>query len=432
MGRPVSASAIALTLSLTVLAMAPPFRAHPATAPSTGRMHPASLRATVTPATIGPDRIFACQKPGPGDHCYGPRQIRTAYGIQRLLDAGKNGSGKTIAIIDSFQDPTIKDDLRDFDSAFGLAPPPSFQIVAPFGLTPFDPNNANQVGWSAEIAIDVEWAHAIAPRANIVLALAPSDSDADQIRMESYIVNNRLGDVLSMSFGEGESCMPPSLRQQEHELFEAATARGVTFVAGAGDQGAAQFCTDPNALFKAVSIPASDPFVTAVGGTNLIADLKTGAYRSESVWNDSSGAGGGGFSSIFSRPSFQNGTVPGPKRGVPDVSYDASLNGIIIAWGSSGTATEFWVFGGTSIGAPQWAGIFAIADQVRGQDLGNVNPALYAIGNSDEAISDFHDVTVGDNSFGGISGYSAGPGWDAASGWGSPKASNLVDSLVDR
>ena len=399
------------------------------------KMHPAVAVAQHPRAAIRDSGGFHCQVPSAKFHCYGPSQIRTAYAIQPLIDSGRDGSGEVITIIDAFQNPTMASDLASFDSAFNLPPPPDFQTLAPFGVTAFDPTNANQVGWAGEIALDVEWAHAVAPGAKIVLALSTSDADADLIATERYVINHHIGNVISMSFGEGESCMDPTLLAAEHALFKAATARGVSLFAASGDQGAAQYCSDPNSLFKGASIPASDPDVTGVGGTQLRADLRSGAYHSESVWNDpaNSGVGGGGFSTIYARPSFQNGLEGvGSMRGVPDVAYSAALNGaVIVAWGSSGSPGEFWIFYGTSAGTPQWAAIVAIADQTAGQPLGNVNPALYELGAGNmKHVAAFHDITTGNNAFPPVAGYSARRGWDAASGLGSPIANNLVSLLA--
>jgi subtilase family serine protease len=372
-----------------------------------------------------------CQRPSAKNHCYGPAQIRNAYAIQPLIDAGRDGSGEIITIIDAFQNPTMASDLTTFDSTFNLPSPPAFTTIAPFGLTAFDPHNANEVGWGFEIALDVEWAHAVAPGATIVLALAPSDADADIVATERYVINNNIGNVISMSFGEGEQCMDPALQAAEHSLFDAATARGVSLFASSGDQGAAQYCTDPNSLFKGVSIPASDPDVTGVGGTQLVADLSTGAYQSESVWNEPAYgvAGGGGFSVLYPRPAFQNRVLgAGSMRGVPDVAYSAALDGgVIVADRSTFSKNEFWIAYGTSAGTPQWAAIVAIADQAAGRSLGNVDAALYKLG-----AGDFHDITTGNNDFPPISGYSAQPGWDAASGLGSPIATSVVGGLAKR
>ena len=288
-----------------------------------------------------------------------------------------------------------------------------------------------------EIALDVEWAHAIAPGAKIVLALAPSNADADMVATQDYVINHGIGDVISMSYVDGEQCMNPAVQQLEHTEFNKANARGVTIFAASGDWGAAQYTCDSSSFIKAVAVPASDPDVTGVGGTELEADLTTGAYLNESVWNEIAfgfpNAGGGGFSTLYARPAFQNGVDgAGSMRGVPDVSDSASVNdGTVIAWGSSGSPGEFWVSGGTSGATPQWAGIGAIADQSARRDLGNINPALYALSlGANKGTIGFHDILTGNNDFAPISGYSAGHGWDAASGLGSPIASDLVAALA--
>lgn len=405
-----------------------------------GRMHPAvGVGPAPVPISATADRPFSCQKAKASVHCYGPEQIRAAYGIQSLLNSGHDGTGRTIVIVDAFQDPTVGKDLKAFDNAFGLPDPPSFQVLAPFGLTPFDPSNADQVSWSGEIALDVEWAHAVAPGANIVLALARSDNDADLENVLNYAVTNQLGDVVSMSWGEAERCMAAATLQAMHATFANGTAEGVTFLAASGDEGATQYTCDYTGYLSstAASTPATDPQVTAVGGTDLTADLQTGAYQSETVWNESTTygiAGGGGYSTLYARPKYQNGIVTGPARGIPDVAYSASFShAALVSWSSSGTnggGNSWWIFDGTSVGTPQWAGLTAITDQIAGHDLGNINPGLYALGTAAGYPTDFHDITVGNNNFDGITGYPATPGWDPASGWGSPKANTLLPALA--
>ena len=397
---------------------------------ATATMTPAGVTHTPpVPTTLSNGQLF-CQKPSAQYHCYLPAQIRNAYAIEPLLDRGANGAGSTIVIIDAYQNPTMASDLAHFDSLTGLRAPPRFRTFAPYGLTPFDPNDPNQVGWSSEIALDVEWAHAIAPQANIDLYLAPSSSDADLARVEEYVIAHRAANVISMSYIDAEQCEPTDVRTNEHAAFAAGTEHGITLVAGAGDWGAAQYSCDGNSFIKAVGVPASDPLVTAVGGTTLHADLKTGSYKNEVVWNEgtANGAGGGGFSSLYQRPDYQAGIdAPGSMRGVPDVSYNASEYwGVYVAWGSSGQGFEDWTFGGTSCGTPQWAGIVAITDQLAGHGLGNINPTLYRYNENDF----FHDITVGNNSFDGISGYRATDGWDPASGLGSPIADELAPRLA--
>jgi subtilase family serine protease len=367
--------------------------------------------------------------------CYGPTQIRNAYGIKPLLDAGLNGSGRTIVIVAAYQSPTLGTDLSIFDSVFGL-PAPALSIVAPDGLTPFDPTSHNMVGWSQEINLDVEWAHAVAPGAAIVLLLARSDSDLDLLNVEQYAVDNDLGDVMSQSFGEAEACAAPSTLDAIHDLFKRARAKHWTVFAATGDTGAAQPGCNGSPLMKAISSPASDPLVTAVGGTHLTAQKFTGVYQAETGWHEfvpqmgappSEVAGGGGFSAVFKRPGYQAQiTGPSRSRGVPDVAYNAAVNGGVIAiW-----RARLGIAGGTSAGAPQWAGLAAMADQMAGRRIGFLNNRLYELARTPAYGDDFHDVTSGENNFGPVPGFAAGSGWDPVTGLGSPVANSLVPLLA--
>ncbi|MDQ2748633.1 MAG: S53 family peptidase [Actinomycetota bacterium] len=386
---------------------------------------------------VGPNtpRTFPCQVPAPGGiKCYAPAQIRAAYGVDQLTHL--NGAGTTIAIVDAFQSPTAAHDLALFSSVFEL-PAPNLQIVAPDGLTPFDPNDANQVGWAGEITLDIEWAHAIAPAAKILLVLAKSNDDAAILSATKYVVDHNAADVISQSFGEAEQCMDPALFNQQTALFARATRAHITLLASSGDQGSAQPTCDGGSFFKAASTPATDPNVTAVGGTILDADGLTGAYHGETVWNepDFAAAGGGGFSVKFRTPLYQ---LPRhlPSRGVPDVAYNAAINGGVLAvWSSSGFGADLvFIFGGTSAGSPQWAGLVSLATQLRHGRLGAINPALYTITLSSKVYRAlFHDITVGDNTYHGdvtVPGFAAKPGWDAATGLGSPKAQTIVPALA--
>src|SRR6266852_2914379 len=352
--------------------------------------------------------VFGCQTrprlgPPARAFCYGPDQIRAAYDIQPVLDGGITGTGRTIVIIDAFQSPTIQKDLAAFDAIWNIPAPPSFNIIPPpGGLTPFVATDPNQVGWSSEISLDVEWAHAVAPGANIDLVLAKSNDDVDILSATRYAVDHNLGDVISQSFGEAEACMDPALVEQQHQVFAQATAKGITLFASSGDQGAGQPTCDGQSLMLSASTPASDPQVTGVGGTHLLADAHTGAYGSESVWNDDFGAGGGGFSTVYRRPGYQAPFQSNEKqRGVPDVAYNGDVRGgVIAAFGVPFGVGALFIFGGTSAGSPQWAGIIALADQKAGHRLGAINKTLYHIGKSDAYGSAFHDITDGSNSFG--------------------------------
>jgi subtilase family serine protease len=394
-------------------------------------------------------RHLYCRNPDAEFICYKPRQISRAYGFSPLIRRGENGSGVTIAIIDWTEDPTIDEDLATFDSRFKVPAPPSLEVVAPFGVTPFEASNPEDVTGSFEVSMDVELAHATAPGAKIVLVLARSGENEEIINTERYVVAHHLGDVVSMSYTETEECESASLVEEEQSVFKEGVEDGITFVAGSGDEGAAA----PNCEYSAplshpeVNIPASDPNVTAAGGSALTANFGSGRYISESVWNETTPSsvwpehlvGGGGFSTLYATPKYQEG-VPAitTQRGVPDVSDNAAADGgMVFVWGSSGQSKEeeekygnYWISGGTSAAAPQWAGLVAIADQLAGHALGNINPALYEIGKGSRYREAFHDITEGNNSYPPVTGYSAAPGWDPASGWGSPVASKLVPLLA--
>ncbi|HEX4215876.1 MAG TPA: S53 family peptidase [Candidatus Dormibacteraeota bacterium] len=421
---------MALVLAL-VFAQGAPRQVTARMTPAVGTSPRYVLVGSAPHATTG--TVFDCQVPGaPQPTCYGPQQIRNAYDVTPLLNRGDTGAGKTIVIIDAFQAPTIQSDLNAFDQTFGL-PSPKLHIIAPFGLTPFDASNQDQLGWSGEISLDVQWAHAIAPGAAIDLVLSKSDSDQDILNASRYAILHHLGDVISQSFGEGESCMEPSIMSQQHQLFELATAEGVTIFASSGDDGAAQpDCNSDGGLFLSASTPASDPFVTGVGGTNLTANLTTGAYQSETAWNDGYGESGGGFSTVYSRPAWQTGASAGHARGVPDVAYNAGVDDGVLTYFSDGTpgVTSLYIFGGTSAGSPQWSGIIADTDQLAHRDVGLINPALYLVYHTPAYGRAFHDVTTGNNTVSGVGGYNTGRGWDPVTGLGTPQANNLAQLLA--
>ncbi len=423
-----------------------------------------ALAAQVVPNRISvhPDRSlavrtaaahFTCQdRPIGSGRCYSPQQIRAAYGIQSLLDKGITGRKRTIVIIDAFSNPYVESDLAIFDQTFGL-PDPVFNTIAPQGVPAFDFGNDDMTGWAGEITLDVQWSHAVAPKAKIVLVEAKSDNDADILAATKYAVDHNLGDVISQSFGEGEVCVDPKILAAQHRLFEKATRRGITLIASSGDDGATQpACDGSDAVFKDASSPASDPLVLGVGGTTLNADA-AGAYGGEIAWSegqdigipcltaDNDGCSGGGFSDTYRRPAYQFG-IPGTHRsarGVPDVAYSAAVDGGVLTHdgvdlqllGFDPTdPTLFFRFGGTSAGTPQWAGLTALASQLAGHRLGLLNDDVYRISRSKSRYAkSFHDITSGTNNFLGINGFDAAKGWDPVTGLGSPKAGVLVPLL---
>jgi subtilase family serine protease len=375
--------------------------------------------------------------------CYTPQEIRTAYDIPTSL----TGAGQTIVIVDAYGSPTVRQDLHIFDQAFGL-PDPTLNIIYPGGKPTFNPNQHHEeASWAAETSLDVQWSHAIAPGATIDLVIAANNAGNVLNLAERYAVDHHLGNVMSLSFGAPEAAIAGrgnNLQlQQADAVYRSAQAAGISVFVSSGDFGASNYgckaCTAPNAQF-----PASDPLVTAVGGTNLfISDA--GAYQRETVWNDANpalcpfgctagvfGATGGAPSEIFSAPSYQQALSGRSARTTSDVGYNASVYTAVMVYLGflGGSNNAFYFFGGTSEGSPQWAAITALADQAAGHALGFLNPALYAIGaNAAEYAADFHDVTVGDNAF-FSPGFPAGTGYDLPTGLGTPDVAHLISSLT--
>ena len=402
----------------------------------------AAAQATASPpGGAVPADCLASQPP-----CYTPRQLRAAYGIQPLLDRGITGRRQTVVLLEfppaaavtGVRVPAVSDirqDLARFDSAFGL-PAARLQVV----------NTLAHVAspWlaAAEEVGDTEIVHALAPDAAIreVLIASPYTASIGKVS-PAVVAALRLGlaqgGVIELSAGVGEQCFTPADVAQWNSVLRAAQRDRVTVVISTGDNGAGITpCPGGTASVKGVDLPASDPLTLAVGGTSLQASRTTGAYMGETAWNaPSSGAGGGGFSRLFSRPAYQDGIAGiGATRGVPDVAADADYRtGMAIAF-SGGGNDYFMGGGGVSVAAPLWAAVMALADQYAGRDLGFVNPALYQIGRSASYHQAFHDVTTGTNTVEfaaqAITGYRAAPGWDPVTGWGSPNAQVLVPLLA--
>jgi len=367
---------------------------------------------------------FSCQTAPAPLPCYGPDQVRAAYDIQSLLDSGITGAGRTIVIIGAFQGVTAQSDLAMFDWKWGL-PTATVQVTAPDGTVTFDPTSRVQRTWAIEAAIDLEWAHAIAPGAQLHLVLAKSEADADILHATEYAIDNDLGDIISQSFGEAESCQDAQFFAHQHAAFKRAQQKGITLVAASGDTGAAQHTCD-GSLVAGVSFPASDPLVTAVGGTRLVADRASGAWQSEAGWGDSSGASGGGFSSRYHRPIYQSPFVDSHHgRGLPDVALGSAAFGGVIAAALGGFGRSV----GTSAATAEWAGIAALADQAAGRRLGSLNPRLYAMAQSPAYTTVMHDITAGNNTFAGFAGCSADVAWDPVTGLGTPDVAQLVSVL---
>ena len=387
-------------------------------------------------STASADYQFTCQEPGASPNCYTPRELATAYDIPGNL----TGAGQTIVLIDAFGDPTLGQDLSTEDSTFGL-PHANVAVVYPNGKPAFNPNNADEVAWTGEIALDVESAHAVAPGAKIDLVIAKSDNDPDILNALKYVVAHIPGSVLSQSFGEAEACEATSIVNKDHAQYLSAVAKRMTVFASSGDDGAAQPSCDGTSYVKSAGIPASDPLVTGVGATSLTAAQPAGTYESETAWNDAYGSSGGGYSTLFKRPAFQTGFVKSAYRGVPDVAYSGDVNnGLLVAW-SGGDPTQvgtFYLFGGTSAGSPQWAAITALADQKDGHPVGYINDELYSLARGPLYSYVFHDTTTGNNTVSetdsnnntvNITGFPAVKGWDPVTGLGTPNVAHLLQFL---
>ncbi len=395
-----------------------------------------------------------------GIACYTPVQYRVAYDLNPLYDGSAlgrdiTGAGRTIVIVDSFGSPTIAADLHHFDQQFGF-PDPTLQIMKFGNVPPFDSTNSTMVGWAEETSLDVEYAHSIAPGAKIVLAETPvAETEGvtgfpEMMNAEESLINQGIGDVITQSFGATENTFPGFSSGNYSSLlnlryaFKDAYAHRVTVLASSGDEGATNDEADGTTLYpyRVNSWPSSDPLVTSVGGSMLNLDQAGNKITPDTVWNDGFGAGGGGVSAIFSRPLYQLGVanVVGSHRGTPDISMSAAVNGG--AWvylGFAGVETPgvsdpgWYIFGGTSEASPIFSGIVALTDQVAGHRIGLINPALYVLGALSRGgftSNGIVDITSGNNSFGGVTGYNATKGYDLASGWGTVDGAKFVPALA--
>jgi hypothetical protein len=348
---------------------------------------------------------------GPPSGSYTPAQLQESYGFNVIAFGGVvgNGRGETIAIVDAYNDPNIQTDLDKFDTQFGL-PATTVAVLNETGGMSY-PATDPTGDWELEESLDVEWAHAMAPGASIMLVEASSANESDLVATVKYAAAH--ANVVSLSWGgsefSGETADDP-------QYFDQA---GVAFVASSGDAGAP------------ASWPAASPNVLSVGGTALT--LGTG-----SVWSDEVGwsGSGGGPSAYESQPSFQNGVVTqtSSARATPDVAYDASPStgfAVYDSFDHGGTSYGWLEVGGTSAGAPQWSALLAIADQGRalsGQPALNSTSPQEVMNVLYKNPAAFHDITSG-TSTGGPP-YSAGPGYDYVTGMGSPIANLIVGSLV--
>ncbi len=337
-----------------------------------------------------------------------PKEVKQAYGIDKITNQGE---GQTIAIIVAYDDPFAESDLAFFNQTFGLPPCTTangkFKRIFASGTQP-----TLDKGWAAEIALDVEWAHAIAPAAKIYLveaktAMAPDLDQAIQVAI------NMGANVVSMSWGNLEY----NGQLARDSMFN---NPNVTFVASSGDSG------------HLASYPATSPYVISVGGTILNINYATGEYGSETAWPGS----GGGLSAIEPEPNYQKRfpipNNPNNMRAIPDVAYNAGMG--IPVYNSvpdpQTGQTGWFAIGGTSAGAPQWSAIIAIAHSIAGKHIANLRQRLYRIA-ANQPSTNYHDITTGSN---GTCDYycQARAGYDYVTGFGTPKADVLINTLSKR
>ncbi len=379
----------------------------------------------------------SCSGPSGG---LSPCAIADAYDIAPLEENGTNGTGERLAVVDAYAASEGQDqltsDLTSFAADTSLAYG-TVDFLYPVPTTADLNQSGTNSGWALEDALDLEWARASAPGATIEMTFSPN-SGVGLYEAIDWLVAEDDANVVSMSWGEPDTgifnaydtpCTAACNATSDGSyailgpVLELGAAEGISFFAATGDCGAADGTSG-----DATNFPASDPYVTAVGGTVLT--VGTGdVWAAESGWSGNStggtspgcvnqGGSGGGFSPL-PEPWYQDGiTDPSGHRGVPDVSMDADTPvGIVMDGADEGVI-------GTSVGTPIWAGLGAIADQYAGTGLGLLNPGLYSILRGANYTDDFHDITSGNN------GYSAAPGWDPVTGIGTPIADWLIPALV--
>ena len=430
-----------------------------------------------------------------GVACYQVFQLQRAYNLSPLFSKGIEGQGETIVIVDAFGSPSIASDLQTFDAGMGLPNPPSFQVITPEGAITTNPTNCTKVysptgpdlcsdyyGWTEETSLDVEWSHAMAPEANILLVETPMTETEgiygfpQIVAAENYVIDNHLGDVITQSFGANESTFTsPGQIYSLRSAYINAARHGVTVLAASGDNGATKKSATRAGLREperpdllpvdqggrlALDGPAGD----GVGGTELHLNDQGDRTAPDSVWNDLSttfkvpgpvfttGSSGGGLSTVFSRPRFQRGVagIVGDSRGTPDIAMSAAGSGSVDFYDSTDPSVAGWsIIAGTSEASPLFSGIVALADQVAGHSLGYLNPALYAMaqrGRPDGIVP----ISQGTNTYTfckaaaiksngscasssdlvTVPGFSANGSYNDATGWGTVDAASFVPALA--
>ena len=353
---------------------------------------------------------------------YDSAEIQTAYGLNGLYSKGLNGAGQTIVIVDAFGSNTIVSDANLFSELNGLPALTSsnFQIFLPNGSATCTATNGCIAGnWQFETTLDVEWAHSIAPGANIALVLTADNSFTNIDIGNLFAIENLLGNVVSNSFGIQEISLvvfEPSELVVENSLAELAAALGISQDVSSGDDGDSLIADTEDFGIDAVSVLANadSPFATGIGGTSTFLDTSS-KIRLQTGWGLNftrianptpnppvipplefgfNGGGGGGTSVVYAKPSFQK-SLPGSFRLVPDIAMNADPetgSEIIVTPDSVPGDPQFVeVFGGTSLSCPMFSGLWAIANQAAGVSLGQAAPYLYKLHGA--AITDVTDRT---------------------------------------
>ncbi len=400
--------------------------------------------STVGQKKLGP--LATAQFNYGSNHYLAPADFATIYNVNPLYSSGVNGSGQTIAIVG--RSNISLDDVQAFRSKFGLASnPPKITIVNT------DPGQNDD---EIEALLDTEWSGAIAPKATVNLVVAASTNTADGIDLSAqYAVNHNAGSVISVSFGACEAAMGIAELSFYHALWQQAAAQGISVFVSSGDSGAAG--CDPGGSstgkMRGVNGLCSSPYSTCVGGTQFKDTSNPGqywlpgnnsylgsaqSYIPEAAWNEggTSGgsglwAGGGGASITFPKPAWQKGPgVPADGvRDVPDVSLAAAAHdGYLVVQGGN-----LLSIAGTSASSPSFAGLLALVNQKTAARQGTANPIFYGLATkqSSGGAAVFHDVTTGNNSVPGVTGFAAGVGYDLAAGLGSVDATQLVNHWND-
>jgi pseudomonalisin len=381
-----------------------------------------------------------------GSHYLAPADFATIYDVAPLYQSAIDGSGQTVAIVG--RSNINLSDVRTFRSRYGL-PANDPQII----LSGPDPGTAN-TGEETEAILDVEWSGAVAKNATIKFVPIASTNSSDGVFLSAqYIVNHNVAPVLSVSFGLCEAAFGTSGNAFINSLWQQAAAQGQTVFVSSGDSGAAG-CnggSSSRGSVRGVNALCSSPYSVCVGGTQFADTANPGFYWSASnngttqgsalsyipevVWNESGSglwSGGGGVSLVYTKPTWQSapGVPADGMRDVPDVSLSSSSHDgyLIYMNGSIG------VVGGTSAASPSFAGLMALVVQARGAAQGNANPKFYNLATrqlSAGGAAVFHDITGGNNSVPGVTGFNAGVGYDQASGLGSVDASVMVNHWND-